>query len=550
MRHPWRAFFTHSTIALAQPTYLAVRYLIDHQYFRRVHPAWFAVTAVSWYWIITRITIPFFTNPLRYVPSPPGENFPLCHLDTNGGRPPTDIITNLFKNTPNDGLIVAWLPFYLWAQVMPTRPDTLMDLLNTHNYDWEKPAEMNKFIGRTIGEGLIVAEGDKHKAMRKAVAPAFSGRHIRDLVPLFYTKGSDFADSLARQTKQSADGSVEIMGQMSHVTLDIIGAAGVGKDFKTIENDQDPLAKLYATLTDENRGPVLLFYFITAWMPAWFIRRLRGTVYARFDEARIRLREDARALMREKKQMMLDKPEQQKDIIATIMRSGDFSDDYLVDQLLTFLAAGHDTTASALTWTIWLLCMHPEIQERLRAECNAHLADKPASEVDATTFDSETMPYLTAVCNETLRHHPSVTATVRNSVRPTMIGPYHIPAGTPALIAPWAINRDPALWGDDAHEYNPDRWLNGPNAANGGAQSPLHLMTFIHGPRSCIGREFARLEMKCLLATLIKRFRFEVADPDAKVEIGGSLTIKPHGGLRLRLHDLKAEVDSKTDATA
>jgi len=274
------------------------------------------------------------------VPSPPGENFPLCHLDTNGGRPPTDIIINLFKSTPNDGLIVAWLPFYLWAQVMPTRPDTLMDLLNTHNYDWEKPAETNRFISRTIGEGLIVAEGDKHKAMRKAVAPAFSGRHIRDLVPLFYTKGLDFADSLARQAKQSIDGSVEIMSQMSHVTLDIIGAAGVGKDFKTIENDQDPLAKLYATLTDEDRGPVLLFYFITAWMPAWFIRRLRGTVYARFDEARIRLREDARALMKEKKQMMLDKPEHQNDIIATIMRSGDFSDDYLVDQLLTFLAAG------------------------------------------------------------------------------------------------------------------------------------------------------------------------------------------------------------------
>lgn len=122
-----------------------------------------------------------------------------------------------------------------------------------------------------------------------------------------------------------------------------------------------------------------------------------------------------------------------------------------------------------------------------------------------------------------------------------MIGPYHIPVGTPALISPWAINRDHSLWGPDADEYNPDRWLVGPDAANGGAKSPLHMMTFIHGPRSCIGRDFARTEMKCLLATLIMRFRLELADPNAKVEIGGSLSIKPHGGLRLKLHDLKAE---------
>lgn len=343
MRHFWRACTIHSVIVLAQPTYLAVRYLIDHQYFRRVHPAWFAITAISWSFIVRRITVPFFTSPLLHLPSPPGERFPLCHLDTNGGRPPTDLITKLFKSTPNDGLIVVWLPFYLWAQIMPTRPDTIMDMLNTHNYDWEKPAELNSFVRRTLGEGLIVAEGDEHKAMRKAVAPAFSGRHIRDLVPLFYTKGLAFADSLAREVQQSADHSVEIMGRMSRVTLDIIGAAGVGKDFETIEHDENPLPKLYSTLIESNanRGPILLFYFITAWLPTWFIRRfLRGTVYAQFEEARLQLRTDVRAMMREKKQMMKDKPEQQNDIIAIIMRSGDFSDDYLVNQLLTFLAAG------------------------------------------------------------------------------------------------------------------------------------------------------------------------------------------------------------------
>lgn len=156
-------------------------------------------------------------------------------------------------------------------------------------------------------------------------------------------------------------------------------------------------------------------------------------------------------------------------------------------------------------------------------------------------FDATTMPYLTGVCNETLRLYPTVPLTVRNSVKATQIGTYHIPKGTETVISMWAVNRDTNLWGPDAETFRPERWLDGPNAANGGAKSPYALLTFLHGPRSCIGRNFALTEMKCLLALLVARFRFEMADPDEKVEVGGFITIKPQNGLRLRMHDLKAE---------
>jgi len=185
------------------------------------------------------------------------------------------------------------------------------------------------------------------------------------------------------------------------------------------------------------------------------------------------------------------------------------------------------------------------MQDRLRAECNNRLADKTSSEIDASNFDAEATPYLAAVCNETLRLYPPAPATARYSVKPTKIGGQYIPKGTTALISLWAINRDPTLWGDDADKFNPDRWLDGPNAANGGAKSPYALLTFIHGPRSCIGQNFARTEMKCLLAALVMRFTFEIADPDEKVEVGGFITIKPRNGLRLKLHDLKVEADAK-----
>lgn len=151
------------------------------------------------------------------------------------------------------------------------------------------------------------------------------------------------------------------------------------------------------------------------------------------------------------------------------------------------------------------------------------------------------MSYLSAVCNETLRLYPTVPVTARQAVVDTTVNNYPVRRGTFLIIAPWAINRLPALWGDDADKYNPDRWLDGPLAATGGAESLTSMLTFLHGPRSCIGQSFAKYEMKSVLAALVTKFRFELVSPDQKVVIGGFITIKPQGGLRLRMIDLEEE---------
>lgn len=329
----------HTIFILCQPTYFTTRYLCNSEYFDSLSATWLAIAAASWIYIVTQVSIPFFRSPLHRVPSPPGDTFPIGHLNFNGGKPPTDNIARMFS-TPNDGLLVLWGPLYLTKQVLPTRVDTLLELLNHHNYDWEKPPLSKKVLGRILGDGLVIVEGTKHKAMRKVVAPAFSGRHIRDLVPLFYAKGLAFADSMARQIRQSTGGSLEIMAQMSRVTLDIIGAAGMGKDFNTIDNDKDPLARLYEKIITFDRNPLWLFLPINLLFPPWAVQLMIGTKYARLEKAQTQLRRDVRDLMEEKKQMMLEKSEHSKDIISIIVRSGDFSDEYLVDQLLTFLAAG------------------------------------------------------------------------------------------------------------------------------------------------------------------------------------------------------------------
>lgn len=336
--HYWRGVVTHMSFVLAQPTYLAVQYLLGHERFNSRTSLNMTIHIVVWIYVITRISIPFFSSPLRRLPSPPGERFLLGHLNFNGGRIPTTLIEYMINSTPNDGLLVIWGPLYLTCEIIPTRPDTLMDVLNSHNYDWEKPSLIRKVAAGILGEGLANVEGTKHKAMRRVVAPAFSGHHVRELAPLFYVKGTTFAETLARQARDTDDGALELMAQMSRVTLDIIGAAGVGKDFSTVGNEESLLAKLYDSVT---HAPAY-FLLLNTLFPNWIIRNLKWTACAKTLEAQSQLRAEVRALMQEKKaQMNQEKSAQQnKDIIARIMRSGDFSDDYLVSQMLTFLAAG------------------------------------------------------------------------------------------------------------------------------------------------------------------------------------------------------------------
>ena len=141
-----------------------------------------------------------------------------------------------------------------------------------------------------------------------------------------------------------------------------------------------------------------------------------------------------------------------------------------------------DDTDSAVGAT-WLLSVNPDVQNRLRAEVLKHIPTSDSSvAVDAGLLDS--MEYLTAVCNEVLRLYPTVPNTARTVVRDTTIGGHKVPKGVMIVMAPWAINRYPGIWGKDADRFEPDRWLGEGKPAQG---NPYNFATFLHGPRSCIG---------------------------------------------------------------
>lgn len=223
------------------------------------------------------------------------------------------------------------------------------------------------------------------------------------------------------------------------------------------------------------------------------------------------------------------------DILSVAIESGGFSDEDLVNQLMTFLAAGHETTATAMTWAILQLCQNQDVQSRLRQEIRSNLPSIDDAEALFSAQAIDRLPYLQAVIHESLRINPPVALTVREAARDSTIQGQFVPAGTRIILAPEATNLSTDLWGPDAGTFNPDRWLGEGRANNGGATSNYDFMTFLHGPRSCIGQAFAKAEFACLLAAVVGRFEMELEDPSREIEIQGGITSKPKGGLPVRM---------------
>lgn len=356
---------------------------------------------------------------------------------------------------------------------------------------------------------------------------------------LLYLRYSFRLGSKAKESLQAISASQKQLGAehpqsaykwASRTTLDIIGLAGAGHDFHAIQNPDSELLVTYCGLFEEE-GPIFFWTLIGLDLPVQHILKLPVQQFKTLKKASSRIADFARDLIRDK-QKHLDKGGEHRDILGVALASGAFTEQGLVDQLMTFLAAGHETTASSMTWSTYLLCKHPDIQSRLRAEIRNNLPSPHLPDAEITAHQIDSLPYLNAVCNELLRFMSPVPMTMRTAKHDTDVCGQHIPKGTNVVIAAWATNVDFELWGEDAMEFNPDRWLAKGQAHTGGAPSNFANMTFIHGAHACIGKDFAKAEFAVLLAAWIGRF--ELSFPGGKVpdvDIVGYVTAKPEHGM-------------------
>jgi cytochrome P450 len=419
-----------------------------------------------------------------------------------------------------------------------TNPKAIGEVLVQRNYEFIKPERVRVGLGRLLGVGILLAEGDEHKRQRKLLMPAFSFRHVKDLYPIFWNKSKEMTSRISATINSSPEASsvIEIREWASRATLDIIGLAGIGQDFDSISNPDNDLNMTYRSIFGANRGAQIV-QVLLGMLPHWLVIALPLKRNDEIGKAINTIKSVARSSIAEKRTKMLKGESHQVDILSVAMESGGFTDEELVNQLMTFLAAGHETTASAMAWAVYLLCKHPEVQRKLRDEIRSELDLN--GEIDSTKIDR--LPYLNAVLNETMRVFPPVPLTLRETANDTTIQGHFIPKATTVVICPWAINTSEQLWGPDAKQFNPDRWLGAGRANTGGAESNYAVTTFLHGPRSCIGKQFAMAEFACLIAALIGKFEVEFENGDWDLKIEGGITARPKGGLRVRLRDVVEE---------
>ncbi|HEY2156869.1 MAG TPA: cytochrome P450 [Isosphaeraceae bacterium] len=394
-----------------------------------------------------------------------------------------------------------------------THPDGVKRVLldNQRNYprSW--------MYGRTrvvVGEGLVTTEGAPWRRLRRLAQPAF---HHRRIAALAGVMTEAIGSMLSHWRDLAAAGEpVDVAAEFGRLTLNIVGRALLGID---LGGEAD---RIGAAVT-ESLG--YLEYRVNTLIPVpYFIPTARNRrahrAIATFDAVVADILASRRRA-----------PGQDRgDLLSILLEVRDeetgtsLSDRELRDQIVTFIGAGHETTAVALAWTFYLLSLHPDADSRLRDEVDGALDGRVPTIDDLPNLD-----FTRRVIEESLRIYPPVYGTVRDAREEDEIGGFRIPARTMVVLAPYVTHRHPEFW-PDPERFDPDRFL--PEAA--AARPRFAWYPFLAGPHQCIGQEFAMMEATLAVAMVAQAFRLRLA-PGAVVEPRPMLTLRPRGGIPMIL---------------
>ncbi|KAK1837165.1 cytochrome P450 [Podospora conica] len=485
---------------------------------------------------------PLFFSPLRNIPTVPGcplwgQFFSIINEEC--GVPQR-------RWHAQHGLMIRYFFPFGQERLSVADNEALKHMTVRNPYNYPKPVRAKLWMVRILGEGVLLAEGHEHMRQRKVLAHAFSTQSIRALMPVFWEKALLVA-RLWRQEMADDDvtsRSVEVLEWLNRCTLDIIGKAGFGCEIGSLENPEVPLRQAYRLVFAFDLCSRVL-HGLQAFVPA--SKYIPAQMNRDMETARGIILGEATAIISRKTSDAAN-DRNTRDILGLIAKENKrleddgepvLSPETMRDQIMTFLGAGHDTTATGVAWTIHLLSTHPDVQTRLREEIRDRmpfLFDRAVAwsfdDVDETAMaDVDHLPYLDNVCREALRFIPPIPMTVRQSLKDDKLGPFFVPGGTVIYVMANAINRMPQYWGETADEFDPDRWDHLPDTV-----VPNSFMTFLQGPRGCIGRKFAETEMKVLLCALLSMYEFErdegVENPE-KWKMW-RLVLRPRWGITVR----------------
>jgi|SRR6516164_1827785 len=399
---------------------------------------------------------------------------------------------------------VVGLRFLHVRTYLLVHPADIEDVLVTNARKFVKGRALraNKHL---FGEGLLTSEGERWLRQRRLMQPAFHRARIAAYVGTI----TDFASHLMEGWK--AGEQLDVHREMMRLTLQVVGKTLFNAD---VERDAPQVSKTLDLLL-EFASDFRRLIFTPKWLPT--ARNLQAKKAVRqLDEIIFRI-------IREKRSSAKDTGDLLSMLLSVQDEDGSRMDDQqLRDEAITLFLAGHETTASALSWTWWLLAQHPEVEEKLHAELQGVLGGRvPLME------DLPRLPYTGHVLTESMRLYPPAWAMARMAIEDHEISGYPIPKGTGVAASQWVVHRDPR-WYDEPEKFLPERW-------EGDLLKRIPRLAYFPfgaGSRQCIGNAFALMEATLTLATIARRFRFRLVKDHPVVPLA-SITLRPRYGVKV-----------------
>jgi cytochrome P450 len=366
-----------------------------------------------------------------------------------------------------------------------------------------------------VGNGLLTSDGEFWLMQRRLSQPAFHRQRIDGFAETMTAATVRMLDEWA--ARAGREETLDMSEHMMRLTLEIVGRTLFSMDLTgASETVGKAFSRVNHQMTELTIDPLALAKLRLSFLPS--MRRLRGDIQILDDVVNQVIRERRRS----------GGPD--NDLLGMLMAARDESsgammdDKQLRDEVMTIMLAGHETTAVALSWAMYLLARHPEVARRLESEIDEVLAGRVP-----TTADLPALIYNRMVIDETLRLYPPAYTIARWGHEPDRVGPFDLPANSSILLLTYVTHRHPDFW-EAPDRFDPERFAPGQ-----GADRPrFAYLPFGGGPRQCIGNSFALVEAQLLLALIVQRFRWTLP-AGYRAELEPLITLRPKGGLPVRL---------------
>lgn len=396
-------------------------------------------------------------------------------------------------------------------------PETVQHVLVTNQANYGKRTFQYILLSEVTGDGLLTMDGMPWRTRRRLAQPSFHRARIHEFLPVFTTCAEQLA--VRWEDAAAARETVDVAGEMMHVALQAVVRTLFSAD---VGNRADALWQATLDVLHHLMFRARTLGTVPRWLPTPGNRRFRRSL-AVLDRA-------IYATIRERRAGRSGEAET-PDLLQRLMDARDeethseLSDRQLRDEMITLLIAGHETVASALTWTWHLLASAPDVDARMTEEIESVVGGQ-----SMTADHLQRLPFTVAVFHEAMRLYPPAWVITRRALADDEVDGLRIPKGALVVLSPYVTQRHPDLWPDPTR-FDPARFLEDGR----GDRHRYAYFPFGGGPHQCIGNHFAIVEATAIIATIARRYRLEPATPGV-VTVDPGVTLQPRGGLPMRVH--------------